>query len=73
MPGRNFARFNLMMYILFCLVIRTAYQGVQFDLMLKEVMRKDFQTIDELLEKNITIYGIDHSMVLTQQMSFNKR
>jgi hypothetical protein len=33
LPGRNFSRFLLMLFILFCLVIRTAYQGVQFDMM----------------------------------------
>jgi hypothetical protein len=35
LPGRNFARFNLMIYILFCLVVRTGYQGKQFEFMLK--------------------------------------
>lgn len=34
LPGRNFARYLLMMFVLFCLVIRTAYQSVQFDIML---------------------------------------
>lgn len=34
LPGRNFARYHLMIFILFCLVIRTGYQGVQFELML---------------------------------------
>lgn len=32
LPGRNFARYLLMLFILFCLVIRTGYQGVQFEL-----------------------------------------
>ncbi len=58
LPGRNFARFNLMVFILFSLVVRTAYQGVQFDMMLKEMRPKDVKTIDELLEKNFTIYGL---------------
>lgn len=34
LPGRNFARYHLMLFILFCLIIRTAYQGVQYELML---------------------------------------
>lgn len=33
LPRRNFARFLLMVYILFCLIIRTGYQGIQFQLM----------------------------------------
>jgi hypothetical protein len=35
LPGRNFARFFLMNFILFSLVMRTGYQGVQYDMMLK--------------------------------------
>lgn len=33
LPTRNFARFLLMIFILFCLIIRNGYQGVQFDMM----------------------------------------
>jgi hypothetical protein len=35
LPERNFARFQLMMYILLSLVIRTAWQSLQFEYMLK--------------------------------------
>jgi hypothetical protein len=35
LPSRSFARFLLMSFILFCLIIRTGYQGVQFDMMYK--------------------------------------
>lgn len=35
MPGRNFARFNLMLYIIFCLIVRTAYQSIQFNMMVE--------------------------------------
>lgn len=34
LPGRNFARYILMLYILFCLIIRTGYQSLQYDFML---------------------------------------
>lgn len=34
LPGRNFARYMLMLFILFCLIVRTGYQSLQFDLML---------------------------------------
>jgi hypothetical protein len=32
LPSRSFARFILMLFILFCLIIRTGYQGLQFDM-----------------------------------------
>lgn len=35
LPGRNFARYLLMMFVLFCLIIRTGYHGVQFELIYK--------------------------------------
>lgn len=38
LPGRCFARYLLMMFIILCLVIRTVYQGIQFELIFK-VMR----------------------------------
>lgn len=37
LPTRNFSRFILMLFILFCLLIRTAYQGVQFEMMYVKV------------------------------------
>lgn len=35
LPKGNFARYILMLYILFCLVVRTGYQGVQFEMIYK--------------------------------------
>jgi hypothetical protein len=35
LPRRNFARYLLMLLIIFCLIIRTGYQGVQFELIFK--------------------------------------
>jgi hypothetical protein len=56
LPSRNFARCILMMYIWFALIIRTGYQGVQFEMMLKEMRPRDVETIDELIANNYTIY-----------------
>lgn len=35
LPGRNFARYHLMVFILFSLIIRTGYQGVQYEMIFK--------------------------------------
>lgn len=40
LPNRSFARFILMMYIMFCLVIRTAYEGQEYKLMLQVCQEK---------------------------------
>jgi hypothetical protein len=73
LPGRNFARFILMNYILFALIVRTGYQGVQFDMMLKEIRPKDIETIDELIANNYTIYFNSDWLHSVQDMDFVKR
>jgi hypothetical protein len=73
LPGRNFARFNLMLYILFCMVLRTAYQGVQFDMMLKEIRPKNVETIDELIDNNFKVYGENVSIDMLKPIEFEKK
>lgn len=45
LPGRNFSRYILIIFILFSLIIRTGYQGLQFELMLKVNVICTFQHI----------------------------
>lgn len=56
LPGRNFARYLLMMFILFCLIMRTAYQGKMYEFMQKVLRKPEVQSIQELMDKNFTIY-----------------
>lgn len=56
LPSRNFARFLLMCFILFSLIIRTAYQGKSFEFLQKEMRKKTVQTIDEMITKNFTLH-----------------
>lgn len=55
LPQKSFARFILMNFILFCLIMRTAYQGVLFELMATDMRKKLPETIDDLIERNYTI------------------
>lgn len=55
-PERSFARYLLMMFILFSLVIRTAYQGVMFEFLQKEMRKPTVTTIDEAIDQNFTFY-----------------
>ncbi|KAG5668720.1 hypothetical protein PVAND_016647 [Polypedilum vanderplanki] len=45
------------MFIIFCLIIRTAYQGVLFDYMNSDMRKPRAKTIDEVFEKKFTIIG----------------
>jgi len=56
LPTRNFARYLLMMYILWCLVIRTCYQGEYYRYLLADERKATIETIDEVVERNFTIY-----------------
>ncbi|XP_070491069.1 uncharacterized protein [Chironomus tepperi] len=56
LPGRNFARFILMMFLLLCLVLRSIYQGSVFQFLQSKKHHKEIQTIDEMIENDFTFY-----------------
>lgn len=55
LPSQNYARLLLMLYIMFCLILRTAYQGKQFEFMLEDMRPRNVETIEELLRRNYKI------------------
>ena len=54
LPERNVARFFFMSFILFSLIMRTAYQGKYFEFLTSVMRKKPIQTIEELKDKNFT-------------------
>lgn len=73
LPGRNFARYLLTCFILFCLVLRTAYQGKQFEFLQKDMRPADVATIDEMIDKNFTFYVVDQKYRFMQDVDFINR
>lgn len=57
LPARNFARFIVMLFILYCLIIRTAWQAKMFEFMQQEMRKPQISSIDEMLEKNYLIHA----------------
>ena len=55
LPKRNFARFLLMMFLMYSLVIRTVYQG-WFYIVLQSNKYHQVQTIDEMIQKDFTLF-----------------
>lgn len=55
-PSRNFARFLLMSFILFSIVIRTAYQAKMFQFLQQDMVKPTFDTVDELIDNNFTFF-----------------
>lgn len=57
LPRRNFARFLLIQFILFSLIIRTAFQGKSFEFLTQVMRRRGIQSLSELIERNFSIYA----------------
>lgn len=62
-----------MMYVLFCLIIRTAYQGKKFELIQKEMRPPDVENVDEMIRDNFTIYIWFDNFKLFEDMEIFKR
>lgn len=54
-PGRNFARFILMLFVVWSLVIRTCYQSKLYEILQLDLRKPRFETIDQLIENNFTL------------------
>lgn len=56
LPGKNFARFLLMKFLLFCLVIRCVYQGKLYIILQADLHENSASTIDEMMAQNMVFY-----------------
>lgn len=59
LPGRNFARFLLALFILYAIVIRNAYQGALFHFMRMEDQPQEVKDMKDMMDKNFTLYTLD--------------
>ena len=56
LPHRNIARMLFMVFVLFSLIMRTAYQGKYFEFITSDVRKKPISTVAELAAKNLTVF-----------------
>ncbi len=70
-PRRSFARFLLMLWIMTCLILQTVYQGQLFTFLTMNKMKESVRTIEELIERNITIKLIEENFDVF--LKFDKR
>jgi hypothetical protein len=59
LPGRNFARYLFMIFTLYCLIIRTAYQGKMFEFLNKDVKRPTAKTEQDLIDWKIPLIKLN--------------
>lgn len=62
LPTQSFPRFLLVSYTIFCLIFRTAYQGVLFDYTTTNVRMAVPESFDEILEGNYSVIFIDYNL-----------
>lgn len=62
LPRMNFARYLLMNFLLFCLVLRCLYQGKLFIMLQMELRENEMETINDMMERNMIFYTYE-SMV----------
>lgn len=56
LPKRHSSRFLLMVFLVFCLVLRSAYQGSLYKFLQSEKRHKSVETIDEMIEQKFDIF-----------------
>lgn len=64
LPKSNFARYLLMMLLIYSLVIRAVYQGSFYHLLQSNERHKEVETIDEMIANDFTFYIFDYTFDL---------
>jgi hypothetical protein len=57
LPGRNFARYILIFYLHYCLIIRTCYQSKLNSIMQSDRRKPEMKTIDQLIESDLMLFA----------------
>jgi len=70
LPNRNFARFLLMLFLIWSLIIRTCYQGLLYEYLQGDGRKPQIKTIQEMLDRNFTYYIHYHDCMLMYGMYF---
>ena len=56
LPPRNSPRLFFMLFTIFCLIIRTAYQGKYFEFLTSDMKKKPMASVEQLIEMNSTVF-----------------
>lgn len=68
-----FARYLLMLFILFSLVVRTAYQEKMFEFLQKEMRKPTVTSVDEMIDQNFTFYMLQTFKSTFPELDTSKR
>lgn len=56
LPNKNFPRYILILFVLFCLVLRTCYQSKMFEFLTSEPRKSPPESVDDLVKRGYTFY-----------------
>lgn len=56
LPEKNFARFLLMQFLIFCLIVRSLYLGMLFDMLKTDIRSREFTSIHDFYEAGFNFY-----------------
>ena len=62
-PGRNFARFIFILFVIWSLIIRTCHQSMLFQLIQADLRRPTIRTLDDFFESNLKVHEINQSFL----------
>jgi hypothetical protein len=71
--GRNFARFMLMMFVLWTLIIRTCYQSELYKNLQGDLRKPRIKTVEELNEQNFTFLYLEGNEVNLAEISVDRQ
>jgi hypothetical protein len=72
-PGRNFARFMLTMFIIWSLIIRTCYQSELYKNLQQDMRKPRIKSIKELNERNFTLLYLRDEEIEISKISVNRQ
>jgi len=70
-PKKFFPRFLLILFIFFCLIFRTCYQSKLFEFMTSEPRRLPPKTIEDMRDRNYTLYFTNTGVFSSIQKKIN--
>lgn len=59
LPTRNFARYLLGVFMIYCFIVRSSYQGALFKFMQSDSREQPVSNIDEMLQRDFYFYMLD--------------
>lgn len=59
LPSQGLLRYSLSIFMLYTLVLRTAYVGKLFLYLSSDIRHKEVSSVDDMMERNFTLYAYD--------------